>query len=226
MSAFIVSEYVVLKFVCKKKKKKNKWPTGGKGKEEGQKHGGVRLHTAVLWFCEEAGLWPGAAKQLRKAGGCIVGADSGWAPWGTDTLDAGRVEWEPKRRQWAERGERDGRFHKEQGFHRSSSLALLFLFAPDVLTINQEDRGMVWKDKSAQSSPCFKPSVVPLLREQNPYSFIPTANKTPGDLSPPPFSLILYDSLRIPPPLCALGWNHPWHLDVCWKSLLNKEIHP
>ena len=35
-----------------------------------------------------------------------------------------------------------------------------------------------------------------------------TANKTPGDLTPPPFSLIVYDPLPIPPPLCALGWNH------------------
>lgn len=136
-------------------------------------------------------------------------------------IDAGRVEREPRRRQWTEWDETDGRFHKEQGFHRSSSLALLFLFALDVLTISQADRGMVWKDKSAQSSPCFKPSVVPLPQEQNPSSFIFYHQQDPRRSDPfpwPPFPT--------PPPLCALGWNHPWHLDVCWKSLLNKEIHP
>ena len=226
MSAFIVSEYVVLKSVCKKKKERgNKWSTGGKGWGKGQRHGGVKLHSSgsvVLW-----GSWfvAGCSQVAEEGWGCMVGADSGWAPWGTDTLDAGRVEQECKRRQWTERGERDGRFHKEQGFHRSSSLALLFLFARDVLTINQADGGMVWKDKSDQSSSCFKPSVVPLPREQNPYSFILYRQQDPGGSDPSSlFSYCLWPP-PIPPPLCALGWSHPWHLDVCWKSLLNKEIH-
>lgn len=76
-------------------------------------------------------------------GGC-TGADS-LSPVGHRYLRRrqSRVRFTP-RGDRAERDERDGeRFHREQGFHRSSSLALLFLFAPDVLTVNQADRGMV-----------------------------------------------------------------------------------
>lgn len=155
----------------------------------------------------------------------MVGADSGWAPWGTDTLDAGRIEREPKRRQWAVRGERDGRFHKEQGSTEAPHWLCYFCLPAMYSQLTKQTGGWSERINRIRVLPALDPLLCHRLENKIHTLLFSSANKTPGDLPPAPFSLIVYDPLPIPPPLCALGWNHPWHLDVCWKSLLNKEIH-
>ena len=204
MSAFIVSEYAVLNLYVKNR---INGPQVARAKKR--------------WF-------RGFVRKLvcgqvqRSSWGRLGGAwweQTQAEPLGAQ-IDAGRVEREPRRRQWTEWDETDGRFHKEQGSTEAPRWLCHFSLPPMYSQFAKQTGGWSERINQLRVLPALSPLLCHCLENKIHPLLFSTANKTPGDQTPPP------DPLPTPPPLCALGWNHPWRLDVCWKSLLNKEIHP